>query len=428
GAGGADVIIAGLGNDAVTYYGTETSIDGGAGADTLILAASGGITSINLAAVGSDQTVGDTTNVMNFEHVNASSISSSLTITGSSSANSITSGAGNDSIDGGGGADVIVAGVGDDTVSYHGTEVSIDGGSDTNTLVMTSAATVNLGNADQTSGDTTNVSNFSNVDASSLSSGLSITGSSSANSITAGSGNDTIDGNGGADAINAAAGNDTVAYHGTETSIDGGSGVNTLKLSTAVGVNLGNADQTLSDSTAVSNFSNVDGSALSSALTITGSSGANTLTGGAGNDTIDGGGGLDHLFGGAGDDLFLVDQSSLNLGTAINGGTGSNSVNIAAGSGTITDTELLASLTNVQSIDFTASGVNASLNFSGSQISQIDGGAANTLTLRVDAGDVFNITDASANYSTAVVGNTTNYTIYDDALHTNLVAHVALVA
>ena len=68
------------------------------------------------------------------------------------------------------------------------------------------------------------------------------------------------------------------------------------------------------------------------------------------------------------------------------------------------------------------------MNFSGSQISQIDGGAANTLTLHVDAGDVFNITDASANYSTAVVGNTTNYTIYDDALHTNLVAHVALVA
>jgi hypothetical protein len=261
-----------------------------------------------------------------------------------------------------------------------------------------------------------------------LSSAVSITGSTSANSITGGSGDDTIDGAGGADVISAGGGNDSVTYHGTETSIDGGSGTNTLVLNAPATVNLANADQTSGDSTNVTNFQNVDGSAVSSALSITGSSSSNTLTGGSGNDTISGGGGLDHLFGGGGDDIFIVDHSSLALGTTIDGGSGNNTVNISANSGTITDSELLSSLTNVQTIDFTASNVNASLNFSGSQISQIAGGASNTLTLLTDAGDTLAITDPGANVAQATVGNTTNYTIYDDASHTNVIAHLSLVA
>jgi len=103
---------------------------------------------------------------------------------------------------------VISAGAGDDSVSYYGTEASIDGGAGINTLVMRTAATVNLANADQTVGDTAGVTNFQNVDASALSSALSITGSSSVNVLTGGSGNDTIDGGGGADVITAGAGND----------------------------------------------------------------------------------------------------------------------------------------------------------------------------------------------------------------------------
>jgi Ca2+-binding RTX toxin-like protein len=404
-------------------------MDGGTGTDTLVLAVVGGITAVDFAVgAGSDQTTGDILSVTNFENLDASVTSSALIVTGSSGVNTITTGSGNDTIDGGGGADVIAAGGGNDTVSYHGAETSIDGGSGTNTLVMATAATVDLGNADQTSGDSTSVANFQNVDASGLSSAVTITGSSSANTITGGSGNDTIDGAGGADVINASGGSDTATYHGTETSIDGGSGTNTLVMTAAAAVDLGNADQTAGDSTNVSNFQNVDASGLSSALTLTGSSGANVITGGSGNDTINGGGGLDNLFGGGGDDLFIVDHSSLNLGTTIDGGSGNNSVNIAANSGTIGDTELLASLTNIQSIDFTASNVDASLNLSGSQISQMDGGAANALTLHFDAGDVVNITDPGANYSTVVVGNTTTYTIYDDAAHSNVVAQLAMVA
>jgi hypothetical protein len=200
-------------------------------------------------------------------------------------------------------------------------------------------------------------------------------------------------------------------------------------MATAATVDLSATDQTPGDTTNVINFQNVDASALSSGLSITGSAAANTITGSSGNDTINGGGGADHLFGGGGDDLFIIDDSSLMLGTRIDGGSGNNSVNISANSGTVGDAELVASLTNVQSIDFTASNVNASLNLSGSQISQMDGGAANTLTLHFDAGDTFNITDPGANVLVGVpVGNMTTYTIYDDPSHTNVVAHLAMVA
>src|SRR6185295_2347334 len=158
GAGGADTIAAGGGNDTVTYRGGEISIDGGSGTDTLVLAASGGTTAVNFSvSAGSDQTTGDSVSVVNFESLDASALGSALTVTGSSAANAITTGSGADTIDGNGGADAISAGSGNDTVTYRGTETSIDGGTGTNTLVMNAAATVNLANADQTSGDATNV-------------------------------------------------------------------------------------------------------------------------------------------------------------------------------------------------------------------------------------------------------------------------------
>ena len=86
-------------NDTITYRGTEVSIDGGAGTDMLVLAATGGITSINLGvAAGADQTTGDTVNVTNVESVNAGIFTTALTVTGSSGANTITTGSGNDTI------------------------------------------------------------------------------------------------------------------------------------------------------------------------------------------------------------------------------------------------------------------------------------------------------------------------------------------
>src|SRR6202011_282856 len=104
-AGGADVIFAGAGNDTVTYHGTEASIDGGAGIDTLVLAASGGTTAFDFSvAAGSDQTTGDSVSVTNFENVDASALSSALTVTGSSSAHMVTTRCRRGTLAGGGGA------------------------------------------------------------------------------------------------------------------------------------------------------------------------------------------------------------------------------------------------------------------------------------------------------------------------------------
>src|SRR5204862_4720655 len=139
-------------------------------------------------------TTGDAVSVTNFESLDASALNTTLQVTGSTSANTITTGSGNDTIDGGGGADVISAGGGNDAISYYGTETTIDGGTGTNTLVLRAATIVSLGSTDQTIGDVASVAGFQNVDASALSSAASITGSSGANVITAGSGSDTIDG------------------------------------------------------------------------------------------------------------------------------------------------------------------------------------------------------------------------------------------
>jgi hypothetical protein len=199
-------------------------------------------------------------------------------------------------------------GAGDDTIAYYGAETTIDGGTGTNTLQLHAATTVNLGSADQTTGDSVNVINFLNADASLVSTAVSITGTSAANTLSGGSGNDTIDGAGGADVINGGGGNDTVTYRGTETSIDGGAGTDTLVFAATGGVTAINfavaagADQTTGDSVNVANFESVNAGIFTTALTVTGSSVANVITTGSGNDTIDGGGGADVITAGTGND------------------------------------------------------------------------------------------------------------------------------
>src|ERR1700709_400976 len=64
GGGGADVISAGAGNDSVVYHGTEASIDGGSGANTLVMLAAA---SVNLG--GADQTPSYSNNITNFQNV-----------------------------------------------------------------------------------------------------------------------------------------------------------------------------------------------------------------------------------------------------------------------------------------------------------------------------------------------------------------------
>src|ERR1043165_9485884 len=96
---------------------------------------------------------------------------------------------------------------------------------------------------------------------------LTVTGSLLANTIRTGSGNDIIRGGGGGDVIDAGGGNDLGDYWGTEVSLDGGTGNNTLVLRASADIDLSAVYQSLSDSTAVANFTNVNASAVSTGVT-----------------------------------------------------------------------------------------------------------------------------------------------------------------
>ena len=224
---------------------------------------------------------------------------------------------------------MIAAGGGNDSVAYYGNESSIDGGTGTNTLVLKAAGTVNLGNADQTSGDSANVTNFQNVDASALSSAVSLTGSSAANTITGGSGNDTIDGAGGADVI-AAGARQRYRHLSRHRNLDRRR--RRHRYAGAGGLRRHHGDQfrrsrpaptrppATASASPISRTSTPR--ALSSALTVTGSSSANTITTGSGNDIIDGGGGADVIAAGAGNDTVTYRGTE----TSIDGGTGTNTL------------------------------------------------------------------------------------------------------
>ena len=192
--------------------------------------------------------------------MNASSSTAAVNLTGDGNANVITGGSGADTIVGGAGADTISGGVGNDTITYDGTDVSIAGGADIDTLLVAGAATINLSSADQSSGDTANTIGFENVNASGSIVSVSLTGDSNANVITGGSGADTIVGGGGTDTINGGAGNDTITYDGTDVSIAGGADIDTLLVTGAATISLSSADQSSGDTANVTGFENVNAS------------------------------------------------------------------------------------------------------------------------------------------------------------------------
>ena len=242
-----------------------------------------------------------------------------------------------------------------------------DGGAGSDTLALagsvggTGIVVVNLaaGAGDQItfSDDTLVQNNFENLDASGLGSGGSVTvagsagansliGSSGSDSITGGGGNDTLDGGAGDDSLLGDAGNDVILIdnasdHGVTEVLDGGAGTDVIRFAGATdgdGLVL-RAQVTAVESVVIANAAglttgttalNVDASALSSGLALTGNAGDNVLTGtsgndilngGAGNDTLNGGGGINTLLGGTGDDRFIVNALTDVVSESLNAGT-----------------------------------------------------------------------------------------------------------
>ncbi|MGY4506371.1 hypothetical protein ACVWYH_010328 [Bradyrhizobium sp. GM24.11] len=192
------------------------------------------------------------------------------TLTGGAAADSIFGGANNDTIVGGGGADTLIGDAGNDTITYetgatiHGDAGSAAAGTDSDTLVLNQADTINLSTANQDGSLGSTVTGFENVNASGSSAAVTLIGSSEANILTGGSGNDAITGGAGADTIVGGAGDDTI---------------NLANGDFAAGESIDGGAQTTADSIVLTNATTVD----FSTGTVTG---VETLTGGTGADTV----------------------------------------------------------------------------------------------------------------------------------------------
>ena len=277
GSAGINSITGGSGNDIIVGAVNDTLLSGGAGTDTLNVGA-------NFTSTSDAQIVGiENVTLTAASTLNLCNQTEGFTITGSAGIDSITGGSGNDIIVGAVNDTLLSGGAGTDTLNVGGGTDTLNVGA--NFTSTSNAQIVNIENVTLTAASTLNLSNQTE--------GFTITGSSGANSITAGSGNDTIVG----------AQNDTL--------LDGGGGTDTLNVgasftstSDAQIVNIENVTLTATGTTL--NLSN-----QTEGFNITGSSGADTITGGSGNDTITGGAGADTMTGGAGADRFVINTGDI---------------------------------------------------------------------------------------------------------------------
>ena len=259
GGDGDDRLIGGTGADAMT---------GGSGDDTFLVdnagdavtEGSGGGTDTVVSSIAF--TLGDF--VENLEL----SLTGDINGTGNSLANRITGNSGANVLTGNGGADSLFGLGGDDT---------LDGGDGDDSLIAgTGADTVNAGGGD----DWVRGEDGNDI----------LNGEAGNDKIFGEAGNDTLDGGTGNDILTGGTGDDTYVVDAAgdkiiESSNEGTDTVQSTASFTVLAANVENL--TLIGS------SDIDGTGNGLDNVITGNSGANTLIGGGGNDTLTGGGGND---------------------------------------------------------------------------------------------------------------------------------------
>ena len=330
GSGGTvgDDIDAGNGNDEIVGFTDNDDVDGGDGTDKITLETQADADQLGDAADLEVQDIEeiDGTAVSNLD-LDLSTQTDGFTITGSGTGDTIKGSGGTvgDDIDAGNGNDEIVGFTDNDDV---------DGGDGTDKITLeTQADADQLGDAtdlevqDIEEIDGTAVSNL-DLDLSTQTDGFTITGSGTG---------DTITGSTAADAINAGGGDDEIIGFTTGDDVDGGSGSGDK-------ITLVSAAQAAALSAAangnITNVEEIDASGAGSGLTInlikqndgfivTGSAQGDTITGSTGNDDINAGAGDDEIVGflgndtvdggtGSGDQITLANTSN-DLNDAANG-------------------------------------------------------------------------------------------------------------
>ena len=273
GLGGNDALQGGAGDDSLNGGADDDVLSGGLGADTLL----GGAGADQLYAESTASNYYGETGLRNWLY-------------GGAGDDQLNGGEGIDYIDGGADRDYIYAGHGDDRVLHDATDYTVDGDAGYDTLLLTTAVTVNLDNySDQTTGDTAWVQDFEHVDASAVLTSVNMTGNwdsnrfiggQAADTLSGGDGNDTLDGRAGADRLVGGNGDDTFIVDGADVvveALDGG--IDTIE-SDAASVVLG------------ANLENLRLTANGNA-TGTGNAGNNILIGNAFDNVLNGGAGVD---------------------------------------------------------------------------------------------------------------------------------------
>ncbi|MCE6981523.1 type I secretion C-terminal target domain-containing protein, partial [Pseudomonas frederiksbergensis] len=254
---------------------------------------------------------------------------------------------GTDNLSGGAGADWIFGGAGNDVIVGSANDRLLDGGTGTDTL--------NVGSVFVNTSDS-QIANIENIQLTTASGVLilnaqtesfTIFGTSGADQIVTGSGNDTIFGTDNDTLLDGGTGSDTLSTGALFTSTSDGqiTGIENVLIGTAATLNLANQTE---------------------GFTITGSSGADTITGGAGADSISAAAGNDIINGAQND-------------TLLDGGANTDTLNVSAN---FTSTSN-AQITNIENVTLTTSGLTLNLgnqteafNINGSSgIDSISGGS-----------------------------------------------------
>lgn len=395
--------------------GTGTIDMGGGAADTLVLtstssdfntlgATDASITGLEVITVSGSPTITITLSGQT-EGFTVNGGGGNDTITGGSGADIIAGGNGNNTITGGGGADTITTGTGTDTINlangdFAATE-SIDGGTGTDSIVLTNATTVDLTTGTLAGIETLTGSGGNDDVTVYLSQAITVATGGMFNTINLGSGTDSLSlrvngtnniaaatlatltsvengsilGSTGDDILTLTAAQFNAIIAGTGVLDMGGGTGDTINLNaTTADLNtLGSGSDANISGLEIISFSTagagvtLDLSLQTEGFTVTGGASADTITLGAGDDVIASGGGVDIIDAGEGTNTINIANGDFTGAESITGGGGTdtivltNATTVNFTTGTLTDIDNITGSTGNDTVTIAAAGLAAFL-------------------------------------------------------------------